>query len=57
MSIFDKELDLIKTSMEDIEKRQGEKKVNNPHIRQLILIVENFLKKEEINMLWWHCYK
>ena len=48
MSIFDKELDLIKTSMEDIEKRQGEKKVNNPHIRQLILIVENFLKKKKL---------
>ena len=48
MSIFDKELDLIKTAMKNIEKRQGEKKVNNPHVRQLITIVENFLKKKKL---------
>ena len=48
MSIFDKELDLIKNSMKDIERRHGEKKVNNPHIRQLISIVENFLRKKKL---------
>ena len=48
MSIFDKELDLIKESMKDVERRQGEKKVNNPHIRQLISIVEDFLRKKKL---------
>jgi hypothetical protein len=47
-SIFDKELELIKSSIKDIERRQGEKKVNNPHVRQLIEIVEDFLRKKKL---------
>ena len=47
-TIFDKELEEIKTSMKSIQLRQGERKVNNPHVRELILIVENFLKRKKL---------
>ena len=47
-TIFDKELDLIKDSIKDIEIRQGKRVVNNPHIKQLIQIVEEFLRKRKL---------
>ena len=47
-NIFEKELQLVKESVKNIERKQGEKKVSNPHVRELIIIVENFLKQKKL---------
>ena len=47
-TLFERELENVKKAMNSIEKKQGERKVNNPHIKTLIQIVENFIKNKKL---------
>ena len=48
----DYELQILRGAIGEIENKQGRKKLSNPEVKKIIVIVENFLKKNKIIMLW-----
>ena len=56
MSFDDCELAVLRHAVDETEKKQGAAKVNNEDVKQILNIVEDFLRKKKINMLRWHCY-
>ena len=40
------ELAILRSAIDSIDKEKGRKKINNPEIKKIIEIVENFLKKK-----------
>jgi hypothetical protein len=45
MSFEDCELAVLRSAVDKIEKQTGRKKIENPEVKEIINIVENFLKK------------
>jgi len=55
-SYEDKELEILRNAVDSAEKRTGRKIASSPEIQQIISIVEEFLRKKKISMLWRNCY-
>ena len=50
------ELIILRQAIDKIEKKLGYKQINNPEIKEIISIVEDFLKENKKNMLWGHSH-
>ena len=48
MSFNECELAILRTAVDKAEERQGKKNVNSPEVKNIIGIVETFLKKKEL---------
>lgn len=44
----EKELDILRASVDKVEKREGRRIINSPEVKQLIQIVEQFIKKKNL---------
>jgi len=47
MSFEECELAVLRSAVDKIEKQTGRKKIENPEVKQIITVVENFLKKSK----------
>ena len=45
------ELAILRSAIDSIDKAKGKKKINNPEIKKIIDIVENFLKNKKLTDL------
>ena len=48
MSFEECELAILRSAVDKIGKKTGRKKINNPEIKDIIQIVEDFLKKQNV---------
>uniref|UniRef100_A0A6C0FA25 Poly(A) polymerase catalytic subunit domain-containing protein n=1 Tax=viral metagenome TaxID=1070528 RepID=A0A6C0FA25_9ZZZZ len=48
MNFEECELAILRSAVDSIDKEKGKKKINNPEIKTIIDIVENFLKKKKL---------
>ena len=48
MSFNDCELAILRAAVDKAEERQGRKTANSPEIKNIISIVENFLRKKQL---------
>ena len=44
----EKELDILRSSVDKVEKRTGRRIINSPEVKQIIKIVEQFIKKKNL---------
>ena len=56
MTFEECELAILRSAVDKIGKKTGRKKIDNPEIKEIIDIVEEFLKKTKKDMLWWYSY-
>ena len=48
MNFEECELAILRSAVDSIDKEKGKKKINNPEVKTIIGIVENFLKKKKL---------
>ena len=42
----EKELDILRAAVDKVEKRTGRRIINSPEVKEIIQIVENFIKEK-----------
>ena len=55
MSFGECELTILRTAVDAADTRRNRKIVNSPEVQRMIRIVEEFLRKKKINLLWRNC--
>ena len=53
-NLIEKELEILRDAVKNAEKYLKQKIINTPDIKNIINIVEQFITKKKINMLWWN---
>ena len=56
MTFEECELAVLRSAVDKMEKKSGSKMINDPDIKDIIRIVEDFLKVSKKNLLWWNGY-
>ena len=44
----EKELDILRAAVDKVEKRTGRRIINSPEVKEIIQIVENFIKRKKL---------
>ena len=48
----EKELSILRNAVDRVEKITAREKINSPQVKKIISIVENFIRKKKIGLLW-----
>ena len=52
----EKELEILREAVDKAEERAAKKLINSDSVQEIIDIVEHFLRKKKISLLWRYSY-
>ena len=55
-TLGEKELEILREAVDKAEERAAKKLINSDSVQEIIDIVEHFLRKKKIGLLWRNSY-